>query len=39
MNYGEFGGQYVPQELKESLNEITKEFKKAFSLIVFSKVL
>lgn len=29
MNYGEFGGQYVPQELKEKLNEITKEFKKA----------
>ena len=28
MNYGEFGGQYVPQELKESLNEIEKEFKK-----------
>ena len=20
MNYGEFGGQYVPQELKEKLN-------------------
>ena len=29
MNYGEFGGQYVPQELKEKLNEIEKEFKKA----------
>lgn len=29
MNYGEFGGQYVPQELKEKLNEITKEFEKA----------
>ena len=28
MNYGEFGGQYVPQELKEKLNEIKKEFKK-----------
>jgi len=28
MNYGEFGGQYVPQELKERLNEIEKEFKK-----------
>lgn len=28
MNYGEFGGQYVPQELKEQLNEIKKEFKK-----------
>ena len=26
MNYGEFGGQYVPQELKEKLNEIEKEF-------------
>lgn len=29
MNYGEFGGQYVPQELKEKLNIIEKEFKKA----------
>ncbi len=29
MKYGEFGGQYVPQELKEKLNEIEKEFKKA----------
>ena len=29
MNYGEFGGQYVPQELKEKLNEIEKEFYKA----------
>ena len=26
---GEFGGQYVPQELKEKLNEIEKEFTKA----------
>ena len=29
MNYGEFGGQYVPQELKEKLNEIEKEFLKS----------
>lgn len=29
MNYGEFGGQYVPQELKEKLGEIEKEFNKA----------
>ena len=29
MNYGEFGGQYVPQELKEKLNEIENEFNKA----------
>lgn len=29
MNYGKFGGQYVPQELKEKLNEIGKEFEKA----------
>ena len=29
MDYGEFGGQYVPQELKEKLNEIEKEFTKA----------
>ncbi len=28
MNYGEFGGQYVPQELKEKLNEIKKVFNK-----------
>lgn len=29
MKYGEFGGQYVPQELKEKLNIIKKEFKNA----------
>ena len=29
MNYREFGGQYVPQELKEKLNEIENEFKKS----------
>ena len=29
MNYGEFGGQYVPKELKEKLNEIEEEFEKA----------
>lgn len=29
MNYGEFGGQYVPEELKEKLNEIKEEFYKA----------
>lgn len=29
MNYGEFGGQYVPQELKEKLNEVEREFTKA----------
>lgn len=28
MNYGEFGGQYVPQELKEKLNEIEKVFER-----------
>lgn len=28
MNYGEFGGQYVPQELKAKLNEIEKCFKE-----------
>ena len=37
MNYGECGGQYVPQELKESLNEITKEFKKAIKDENFKK--
>ena len=29
MNYGEFGGQYVPQDLKEKLIEIEKEFNRA----------
>ena len=29
MNYGEFGGQYVPQELKEKLNTIEEDFKRA----------
>ena len=29
MNYGEFGGQYVPQGLKENLNEIENEFNRA----------
>ena len=29
MNYGEFGGQYVPQELKKRLEEIEKEFEKS----------
>lgn len=29
MNYGEFGGQYVPQCLRERLNEIEREFKDA----------
>lgn len=29
MNYGEFGGQYVPQKLKEKLNEIERQFTKA----------
>lgn len=29
MNYGKFGGQYVPQELKKELENIEKEFHKA----------
>jgi len=29
MNYGEFGGQYVSQELKVRLEEIEREFCKA----------
>ena len=29
MEYGKFGGQYVPQNLKERLDEIQKEFEKA----------
>ena len=28
MNYGEFGGAYVPQDLKEKLLEVEKEFKR-----------
>ena len=28
MVYGEFGGQYVPQNLREKLNEIEREFTK-----------
>ena len=28
MNYGEFGGQYVSQELKQKLKEIENEFNK-----------
>ena len=31
MEYGKFGGQYVPQELKERLNEIKSEFEKVKS--------
>ena len=31
MNYGEFGGQYVPQELKSKLDEIEKEFYSAIN--------
>ena len=29
MEYGKFGGQYVPQNLRERLNEIEREFIKA----------
>ena len=29
--YGEFGGQYVPQRLKEKLNRIKEEFEKTKS--------
>ena len=29
MNYGKFGGRYVPQELVKSLEEIESEFLKA----------
>ena len=37
MNYGEFGGQYVPQELKEKLNEIEREFTKTKNDEEFAK--
>lgn len=29
MNYGKFGGQYVPKELKQELNTLKNEFRKA----------
>lgn len=31
MKYGTFGGQYVPQDLREKLGEIEKEFKNAIN--------
>jgi len=37
MNYGEFGGQYVPEGLKEKLNEIENEFLKAIKDENFNK--
>ena len=38
MNYGKFGGQYVPQELKNELNYIEKEFIKATEDEEFKKL-
>ena len=37
MEYGKFGGQYVPQNLKERLNEIENEFIKAKKDEAFKK--
>lgn len=37
MNYGKFGGQYVPQELKNELNYIEEEFLKAIKDKQFRK--
>lgn len=37
MNYGNFGGQYVPQRLKEKLNEIEEEFDTAINDETFKK--
>lgn len=37
MNYGEFGGQYVAQELKERLNQIEQEFFKLIKDEKFNK--
>lgn len=37
MNYGEFGGQYVPQDLKIKLQEIEDEFNKAINDEDFKK--
>ena len=39
MNYGEFGGQYVPQELKIRLNEIEKEFQEIINNTVWPEFL
>lgn len=35
--FGEFGGSYVPQELKERLDELKKEFEKVKKLKEFKK--
>ena len=37
MNYGEFGGKYVPQELKKRLNEIEVAFENAIKDENFQK--
>ena len=37
MNYGKFGEQYVPQELKKELSEIEKNFNEAIKNIDFQK--
>ena len=37
MEYGKFGGQYVPQNLKERLDEIQKEFEKVRNNEEFKK--
>lgn len=37
MNYGRFGRQYVPQELKKELNEIEKNFNEAIKDANFQK--
>ena len=35
--FGEFGGSYVPQELKERLDELKKEFEKVKKSKEFKK--
>ena len=37
MNYGIFGGQYVPEELKKILNEIKVNFKELIKSKEFKK--
>ena len=37
MNYGIFGGQYVPQELKEKLSKISDNFNKLIKDKKFKK--
>ncbi|MCF0112267.1 MAG: tryptophan synthase subunit beta [Erysipelotrichaceae bacterium] len=37
MNYGQFGGQYVPQKLKKAVEEVSREFNNAKNDEAFTK--